>query len=328
MATLTSIDLESAARIARGYGLELRGIEPLQAGSVNSNFALETDRGRFFMRIYEEQAATGARAELELLRGLHALGVPTTLPPLRSDGQALSEHAGKPVALYPWVDGDIVCTLQATPQRCQRIGAALAQVHVAGTQLSRALGGAAPEGRFGPAQLRQRLAFIQREASPALVSAAEAIASQLDRWEPERDPALPQGLIHGDLFRDNVLWRGSEVEALIDFESASFGVLAFDLMVVVLAWCFVDHFEPERVQALLAGYQGVRSMSAAERQGLLAEGALVALRFATTRITDYAMRTNPGEAPGRDYRRFLQRLAELQTPKLRELLLTDYSGLG
>lgn len=325
MAILTSIDLDSAALIASAYGLQLRRIEPLRAGSVNSNFALETDAGRFFMRIFEEQAAAGALAELELLRGLHRLGVPTTLPPTREDGQALSEHAGKPVALYPWIEGEIVCTQQATPARCRRIGAALAQVHLAGAQLAREDGAATTsESRFGPAQLRERLALIQRQGSYALVGAAQAIEKDLARWELERDEALPRGLIHGDLFRDNVLWRGPEVAALIDFESASIGVFAFDLMVVVLAWCFVDHFEVDRVQALLQGYQAVRPMSEAERAGLLAEGALVALRFATTRITDYSMRTNPGETPVRDYKRFLQRLAELQTPGMRDLLRAEH----
>lgn len=315
MALLTPLDPEAAAEIVRAYGLELESCEPLAAGSVNSNFRLETAQGRFFLRIYEEQAEAGALRELELLRALARAGVPTTEPPLRLDGASVSHHQGKPVALYPWVEGDIVCTEQAVPARCEAVAAALARVHLAGAALP-----PQPPSRFDADALRERLGLIARAAVPELCRAAKEIEEHLPAVQAARVPDLPRGLIHGDLFRDNVLWRGDEVAALIDFESASSGVFAFDLMVLVLSWCFRDHFDLDRVRAMLRGYQSVRPLSPEERSGLRGEGALACLRFATTRMTDFSLRAAPGKPPLRDYRRFLQRLEELETPELARVL--------
>lgn len=315
MALLTPLDRSAATGIARAYGLELEAFEPLAAGSVNSNFRLDTAEGRFFLRIYEEQPEAGARRELELLRALAAAGVPTTVPPVRLDGASLSHHQGKPVALYPWVEGDIVCTERADPARCEAVAEALARVHLAGANLPKQ-----PPSRFDVDALQARLEFIQNNAPPELCLAAKEIAGLLPGALAARVPDLPQGLIHGDLFRDNVLWRGDQVAALIDFESASNGVFAFDLMVLVLSWCFRDHFDLDRVRAMLRGYERVRPLSPEERSGLGGEGALACLRFATTRITDFSMRAEPGRPPLRDYRRFLQRLQELEGPELRAIL--------
>jgi homoserine kinase type II len=94
-------------------------------------------------------------------------------------------------------------------------------------------------------------------------------------------------------------------------------------MVTIHAWCYGDAFRPELVFAMLSGYHAERPLESAEREALLVEGGLAALRFATTRITDFSMRAAPGTAPGRDYRRFLARLEALEqgmlTPHLAAL---------
>jgi homoserine kinase type II len=120
------------------------------------------------------------------------------------------------------------------------------------------------------------------------------------------------GVVHGDLFKDNVLWNGTRVVALLDFESASHGLFAFDIMVTLLAWCYGDAFDQTLVSAMLGAYVARRPLGRAERAALLVEGALACLRFATTRITDFSMRAAPGQAPLRDYRRFLARLSALE----------------
>ena len=113
-----------------------------------------------------------------------------------------------------------------------------------------------------------------------------------------------------------MLWDGSRVAALIDFESASRGPFAFDVMVTIEAWCYGDDFDEALVEAMLRGYVNVRSLGASEFAALVTEGAVGALRFATTRITDYSMRALPGEPPKRDYRRFLSRLEGLESGAL------------
>lgn len=310
MALLTPLAPGAARDILSLYGLDLAELEPLRAGSVNSNFRVRDARGApFFLRLYEEQDAAGAAREVALLRRLHAASVPSALPCQRRDGSWLGEHAGKPVALFEWVDGTIVCQKQVTPQHCARIGAALAQVHLSG-------GSALAEGRFRVEDLERRLDSIEASAPADLVSAAREIRGALRAYAARRDPTLPSGLIHGDLFRDNVLWQGDALAALLDFESASQGTYVYDVMVTLLAWCYGTSFDRDLASSLLAAYHRARPLSAAELAALPIEGGIAALRFATTRITDFSLRAAPGQPPIRDYRRFLQRRAELEAGAL------------
>src|SRR5688572_18665852 len=126
MALLTPMSLDEARAIGSSYAVTVTSFEALSAGSVNSNFRLETaERGRLFMRVYEEQGDEGARAELGLVRELAALGIPTPQPLARPDGHYTAEHRGRPVGVYPWVDGEILCQARITPQLAHTLGVAL-----------------------------------------------------------------------------------------------------------------------------------------------------------------------------------------------------------
>jgi homoserine kinase type II len=306
MALITPLSLDEARRALAAYGIELAQIEPLAGGSVNSNFRLRTTEGQtLFARIYEEQAAGGAAAELAVVAELARAGVPTPAPLELLAGGAVGAHGQKSVAVFPWVEGEMRCQRAVSAEDCTRLGAALASLHRAPIER-------VPAGRFGIEALEQRLDRIEREAPAELAAAAGQIRLRLRHYAALRDPALPSGLIHGDLFRDNVIWQGEEIAALIDFESASRGPYLYDLLVCVHAWCFSERFDAVLVRALLSGYHAVRPLSPAELAAAPVEAALGALRFATTRITDYSMRAPAGVPPLRDFRRFLARLAEIE----------------
>jgi len=308
MALLTPLSLEEARAVVRDFGIELERIGALTAGSVNSNFRLVTNNGRaLFLRVYEEQGADGAERELRLARELAAQQIPVAQPLARRDGRLQSEHAGKPVALFHWIEGELLCQKRVDPTSSRRVGEALARVHLATPAI-----GALPEGRFGLAGLRDRLDRIEGQTSAELTVAARAIRERLVAYAVSRDSTLPVGLIHGDLFRDNVLWRDGHIAALLDFESASFGPWLYDLMVTVLAWCYGSSLEPGLVRAMLEGYHALRPLEARELATARVEAGLACLRFATTRITDYSMRAAVGQPPLRDYRRFLARLAAVE----------------
>jgi homoserine kinase type II len=306
MARLTPLSRAEGASIGREHGLEVSDVVSLEAGSVNSNFRLATtDGGRYFLRIYEEQGAEGAARELALLGALSRAGVATTLPLARLDG-GLSFHAGKPVAVYPWIEGEILCQKQVTPRHCEEVGRALAALHLATPGL-----GALPRGRFGVVDVMARLDRVEA-AGERFAPVARAIRGRLESYRSRRDADLPRGIIHGDLFRDNVLWQGDSIAALIDFESASEGSFVFDIMVTIEAWCYGEAFELPLVQAFIQGYHRARPLSPQELDAFVVEGGIAALRFATTRITDFSMRAAPGQLPSRDYRRFLRRLDDLE----------------
>ncbi len=323
MAKLTPLSLAQAQDYGRQFGVEITAIDCLDAGSVNSNFRLKCSGGRqLFGRIYEEQDTQGAVAELRLLQELSALGIPTSLPLRRTDGEPLISHAGKAFSLYEWVDGHHLCNQLVTPKVAGVLGQTLARVHAATPQLS-----GVPTGRFGFEKLKQRLEFIQHN-SEMYAEEARAIEQQLSQYIERSSVVLPSGLIHGDLFRDNVLWKtetlassdAPEIAALLDFESASQGVFAYDLMVCLLSWCYTDGLVVAKAKAMLEGYQSVRPLQRQELEQMPIQGALVCLRFATTRITDFSMRVAPGEPPGRDYKRFLKRLSDLENGVLAKVL--------
>jgi homoserine kinase type II len=167
--------------------------------------------------------------------------------------------------------------------------------------------------RFDDRALDARLETIARADDPAFVTRVPHLRDALARARDARDPTLATGVIHGDLFRDNVLFaeetgpRAADVVALLDFESASDGVFAYDLAVCVLSWCFGDDFDRALVAAMVDGYARVRPLEPRERRGLVVETKLAALRFTVTRITDYAMRAGLGARVMKDWRRFWRR---------------------
>jgi homoserine kinase type II len=307
MALLTELSLADARHLGEAFGVDVQSIQPLALGSVNSNFRIVGEGGEeYFGRLYEEQGDAGARDELDLVHGLGAAGVPVAAP-LSVVAKGAPSFAGKPFALFPWLDGEVLCQGRVTVEHCRRVGAALAKVHLASAFLPR-LG----PGRFGPEKMLERIERVMASGRREYFADAERIRESLEHYRAERDPALPSGIVHGDLFRDNVLWKRGELLALLDFESAFHGPFVYDLSVTIQAFCYGDAFDLELARALVRGYEGERPMESREKHAIRVEGALGALRFATTRITDYSLRVPEGAKPERDYRRFLARLAVIE----------------
>jgi homoserine kinase type II len=313
VAVLTPIDDTDARTLLTGYGLgALRRWEGIAGGSVNSNFALENEDGvRVFLRLYEEQDLAGARKETAMLERLARAGVPTPAPLRGVDGALVFTVRGKPAAVFPWKEGTIRCQVGVTPDHTRLVGEALARVHLAGAEEP------VDPGRFRYEDLGRRLDLIASSDDERFSPLAAPLRDALARIHAARDAGLPRGLIHSDLFRDNVLWGGEggrdHVAALLDFESACRGTYAYDLMVTMLSWCFSDRFESPLAAAMRGGYESIRPLTAPEKDALCAEGSFGALRFTITRITDYAMRTSAaGPRSVKDWRRFMKRFEELQ----------------
>jgi homoserine kinase type II len=305
VATFTHLDSADATRIARAHGLgNCHGVLPITAGTVNSNYFLDTDDGRVFVRLYEQQESEGVAYEWLLLSHLAARGVPL---PARVEGPAAGQlrAGGRPVAVFRRVEGEDLCQARVDATRTRAVGAVLARANLAGQDFT-----PVREGRFRLSDML-RLLDAAAEAGRAELSTPlarlRALGDELDGALARELRALPSGVIHGDLFRDNVLWQGGTIVALLDWESASHGTLVYDLAVTLLAWCCGDRLDWQLARAMVDGYRSVRELSANEWTGLWWSMRLACLRFATTRITDVFLKG--GYAPGyKDYRRFLQRL--------------------
>ena len=297
MAILTVPTSEQIERFTRRFDLGLlsaaRGIE---AGTVNTSYVLELGQDRYFLRIYEEQGPDGAAREARLLTHLADAGIPTPRPVPARDGALVGLLAGKPAALFPWVDGEILCQARVTADAAETVGAALARIHLAG---------APPEetpdaGRFGPTFLEARCDRVAGSTDAEAARTSESLRAAV-RAVAARRRSLPSGLVHGDLFRDNVLWEGSKIVALLDFESAHHGPFAYDLAVTILSWSYGSEISPEIARAIVRGYRYVRELGKEERDALFDETILATLRFTITRITDEAIRV------GKRWQRFVDR---------------------
>jgi homoserine kinase type II len=313
MGTFRSLSTDEVRSILAGFGLDgagFRGHRAIAAGTINTNVAVDTDRGRFFLRVNEGKARDDVEREAAIVTHLASRGVPTPAPLSSAAGEPFFQWNGQYVSLFPWVDGRTLARTEVGVAHARAAGAALARLHLAGADF--------PDhrpGRYEPEEIRRRAVWIQSlDADPVLAQAATVLSPELDRLDVERAVALPVGLIHGDLFIDNVVFtEPAEVGALLDFEQASWGRLAYDLAVSVLAFGFGrDDFRPDVTRALLEGYAAVRPATAAERAGLGAELRFAACRFAVTRVTDVYLRRQAGAPAGKDFRRYLLRLRRVR----------------
>lgn len=286
------------------FGLRPEGARRIASGSERRNYALALPGGgRAFLRIHPPGDGDSALFELRLTEHLASRGVLTPVPlPLAPPATGrIGSHEGRCAVLLPWIEGDLLRARAVGVEHARRVGAALARCHVAAASFPH---DGAP--RFGAADLAHMLdSGAGHAGDPASAGAARSLAARLAAWRRE-GPLVETGLVHGDLFRDNVLWRGPEIAAVLDFEAASRGSLAWDLMITVLAWCFGDDLDLARARALIRAYTAVRPLSSDDRRDLHRAARLAALRFAITRLVCFG--TDPSGVYHRDYRRFVARL--------------------
>ena len=268
-----------------------------------------TDRGAaLFLRINENKREDEVTYEARVVAHLASRGVATPAPMQAASGQPFARHQGKPVTLFPWVAGRHLGAREVARRHVGQVGAGLARLHLCGADF--------PERRAGIYTLEhiaQRFRTFARSGDPKLAQVVPMIREELERLPRERAPELPEGLIHQDLFRDNVLFDddGDAVTALIDFEQAAWGRWAYDLAVALLAWCFHDdEFDAALVAEMVSGYESVRKLTDVERVALPMEARLAAVRFTVTRVTDVYLRS--GAPTGKDFRSYFARMRVLR----------------
>ncbi len=306
MAVYTQITEDELGAFVAGYDLGgLVRFSGIQAGVENSNFLLETGRGRRILTIYEKRVDP---ADLPFFLGLMGhlaeRGVPCPLPVSDREGQALRRLKGKPAAVVSFLEGR--SPGRVTVERCAAVGGALAGLHLAGEGFAvrRANALALPGWR-------RLFEACRGKADAAVEPGLEAeIAAEIDLLAAAWPSGLPGGVIHADLFPDNVLFEGDRVTGVIDFYFACDDLLAYDLAICLNAWCFEPDlsFNVTKARALTGGYRARRPLDPAEVAALpvLARGA--ALRFLMTRLYDWLNQVEGALVRPKDPREYLRKL--------------------
>jgi homoserine kinase type II len=290
MAVYTEVNDDDLGRFVQRFGLgKLLSYKGITEGVENTNYAVHTERGPYILTLYEKRVDP---ADLPFFLGLKehlaARGIACPVPVRDATGRMLGEIAGRPAALVTFLEG--VWPRKPTAAHCSAVGEVLARLHRASEGFGLVRANGLGLGDWQP--LFQRFADQADAIAPGLRLAISDELSHLDAHWPR---GLPSGIIHADLFPDNVFFLGDRLSGVIDFYFACNDALAYDIAVCLNAWCFdTDHrFDAAKGRALLSGYQRIRPLLDAERSALpsLARGA--ALRFLLTRAYDW-LNTPPG----------------------------------
>jgi homoserine kinase type II len=306
MAVYTDIQAEELQGFLAGYEIgSLLSYKGIAEGVENSNFLLHTSRGHFILTLYEKRVnAADLPFFIGLMEHLAARGLTCPQPVKNRSGAALGTLSGRPAAIVTFLEG--MWLRRPGVSHCGALGEALAKLHLAGADFAMQRKNALSVDGWRP--LCQATASRADTVQQGL---ADMIAEELDLLEQRWPQGLPQGVIHADLFPDNVFFLGDALSGLIDFYFACTDTLAYDIAVCLNAWCFEpdQSYNVTKGRALLAGYQRIRKLSRDECAALpfLSRGA--ALRFLLTRLLDW-LETPPGALVRRkdplEYRRKLR----------------------
>jgi homoserine kinase type II len=284
MAVYTDVSADELGAFIDGYDIgKLLSYKGIAEGVENSNFLLHTGAGHFILTLYEKRvAAQDLPFFLGLMEHLAARGITCPQPVKNRQGEILGKVAGRPAAIVTFLDGMWMRRIDA--RHCQALGEALAGLHIAGADFPMTRKNALSVEGWRP--LYEACVGRADSVHPGM---SETIENELTALEQSWPRDLPTGVIHADLFPDNVFFLGDKLSGLIDFYFACTDMFAYDVAICLNAWCFETDFSYNvtKGQALLAAYAKTRPLSDAEFDALplLARGA--ALRFLLTRLVDW-----------------------------------------
>ena len=284
MAVYTEISNKDLSNLVRKYDIgDAISAEGIVEGVENSNYLLKTTVGSFILTLYEKRVNP---QDLPFFLNLteHLAGKGFTCPsPLRAlDGKVLHSLSDRPAAILTFLNGKSPGRINL--DHCAQLGAALAKMHLAGSDFTMTRSNALSVGAWG-----SLLESSLRSAEDLRPGLAVELHTELITLEKNWPADLPKGTIHSDVFPDNVLFKHGKLSGILDFYFACTDLFAYDLAVCINAWCFESDgsFNVNKVQHLVTAYRYIRPLSGPEIEALpiLARGA--AFRFLLTRMFDW-----------------------------------------
>lgn len=319
MAVYTEVSDEELQTFIGRYGIgELLSYKGIAEGVENTNYMVHTTSGTYILTLYEKRVdPNDLPFFLGLMEHLSAKGVTCPLPVHDRTGNVLNSVGGRLAAIITFLDG--MWPRKPKAQHCAEVGRALARMHLAGADFKATRVNAL--GLAGWAPLFDKFADHADDILPGM---KRLIATELEALAAAWPKNLPSGVIHADLFPDNVFFIGDQLSGLIDFYFACNDPCAYDLAICLNAWCFEQDFSfnVTKGRALLKGYDEVRPLAAAERAAfpVLARGA--AMRFLLTRSYDWLNTPKDALVARKDPFDYVRRLRFHQGAKS----IADYGG--
>lgn len=310
MAQYTFISPKQLTKLASQFGLtaplKTKGIVE---GTVNTYYRLDYPKKSFFLKVDEVAKISRLKKEIKILKLLDKkIKVFQTPMPLKTVHQQLFVfYQEKPVLLFKQIPGIATNQKKISPANLKQIGKALALLH------KKTKGASLPEHRFSPKELKRVYFQIRKK----LIKKHPTVDLMVKQWLKivlqNRNFNLPSGLIHADLFAENILFSKGKLAGILDFEAAGFGPFLFDIAVALHALCHNQkNFIKPRVKAFLTGYQSVRTLTKKEKSFFEYYLYESALRFLLTRLRDFELKDRAVKAsPFKDYQEYLVRFSEI-----------------
>jgi homoserine kinase type II len=305
MAVYTEVPAEELEEFVAQYDIgEVVSFKGIAEGVENSNYLLQTERGNFILTLYEKRVAReDLPFFLALMDHLATKGIACATPVHARDGHALRELCGRPAAIVSFLNG--VCARRITPAQCAALGRTIGEMHLAGQSFA--------QKRANDLSLdgwKRLFAATRARADEIAPGLANEIEGELGALAKSWPGSLPSGVIHADLFPDNVFFLGEKLSGVIDFYFACNDYLAYDLAVCLNAWCFEPDasFNATKALQMYSSYDSIRKLTAEERAAtpVLARGA--AMRFLLTRLYDWLNTPAGALVRRKDPKEYLARL--------------------
>jgi len=279
MAVFTSVSEQEFSAWLSNYSLgSLLELQGIASGIENTNYFVTTSNGRFVLTLFEKLSAKELPFYLNLMAHLARHGIPCPSPVANRHNSFLGELNGKPACIASRLSGKSLT--HPGVANCAAVGAMLGQMHGAGLSFEETMKNPR-DASWRASAAKQVVPFLNAEDA-ALLQAEVAFHAQ------HTLAALPQGIVHADLFRDNVLFDGERVGGLIDFYFACNDCLLYDVAITVNDWCMGEgtRLDAARTRALLDAYHAVRAFTQQEAEMWPVALRAAALRFWISRLFD------------------------------------------
>jgi homoserine kinase type II len=309
LALYTPLSPEELLSVVLRFGLPPpERFVPEPKGSVNTNYHVWAGGQRWFLRLNEGKSDADVEFEASVICFLETVRYPAARLLLSVDGSSHVRVRGRQAMVFAYVPGEELAREAVGVEHVRKVGEQLGRLR----EVAASFSGSRPNP-YGPERVGPWIDELEPDGGgdEAVCAALPMLHDEFER--APRLPSAPRGLVHGDLFVDNVLWSGGEVSAVLDWEMSCVDAFAYDLAVALNAWCYTDRFQPRLCRALLEGYRSRAVLDEATREALYPYARYSALRYTASRIHAFHL-AELGEdcLAWKDWSRYRDRLRALR----------------
>jgi homoserine kinase type II len=296
--------------LAEDYGFgRINRLAGLGEDSVNPCFMVEASRGHFLLRLDAVKSESEVRREIDLLSFLRKHSFPCPHPLQDRSGRFYRDYDGHCASIFRYHDGRVLQPARLRPSQLESVGRILGELHLIGKGYKKGI-----DNRFSFERVTDLFLLVRDRLPNYFRRISRTLEDEIEYLTQYLEGKLPKGIIHGDLFCGNLLFRGDRLTTILDFDAACRGKFIFDIATAVNALCFVDgNYSLDRFRQVLQGYESVRTLSLAEWDAFPNELRYSSLRFTITRLHDFFTKpVNGDQRISADFSEFFDRLRVLR----------------